>query len=324
MEIGLPGNLFTLPYKTLHFLATPSWIKDLWKFVYEHNIILQDNTPSLSLTSNADKFLMDIFQCHTFRKRELIQLNKCRKYLRVLSVSDILIGDGTQVSAAIKRGQRSNFIIPNSHWPNQEDPGPSAWATWRRAIKHTIEINNHVIPALQPTAWTHSKTRTYSWYYHQGLDRLLQRSNNGKWFYYVKTIRRGRQSRRPLYHFRGTLLSKPSGSTPASATPMSLHSVKFTGTLPLEIHPTTPSSPRNFTAFRTSIPSDQQSPITGITHLDNIPHIITCIENGQCSLVSDGSFFASSNQAAAAFVMGNEAAHRRIIGRCHVIGPPSS
>ena len=41
-------------------------------------------------------------------------------------------------------------------------------------------------------------------------------------------------------------------------------------------------------------------------------------------MVSDGSFFQSSQQSVAAFILGNEAAHRRIIGRCHIIGPTSA
>ena len=324
LELGLPGNLYTIPYKKAHFLTTNSWIKHLWKFVYDHNIILQDNSPPLSPTTNTDRFLMDLFLRHSFRRRELIQLNKCRKYLRVTTVGDILIGDGTQVSKSIKQGQRSNFVIPNTHWPNQEDPGPLAWATWRRAIKQTIELNNSVLPHLQPTCWISSKHRSYSWYYHRGLDRLMQRTNNEKWLYYVRSTHRGRQSNRPIYRFRGTLHSKPSGSTPASVIPMNIQSFKFMGTLPLECHTPTPPPITSLQAFIQSLPSDQQSPLKDISHLDNIPHIVNSIKRGNCALVTDGSYFPSTNQAAAAFVLGNEAAHRRVTGRCHVIGHPSS
>ena len=73
-----------------------------------------------------------------------------------------------------------------------------------------------------------------------------------------------------------------------------------------------------------SLPIQQQHPLKDLTLLNNEDHIAASIINGSCALVSDGSYFASTNQAAAAFVIGNEAAHRRIIGRCHVVGPMSS
>ena len=52
--------------------------------------------------------------------------------------------------------------------------------------------------------------------------------------------------------------------------------------------------------------------------------MIRSIRLGNCAIVSDGSFFPSTKQSAAAFSIGNEATHRRIVGRCHVIGPPDS
>ena len=117
LELGLPGNLYSHLYKKSHFLTSTSWIKHQWKFVQDNNITLQDNTPPLSHITDKDQFLMEIFLGQSFHKRDLIRLNKRRKYLKVMTIGDILNGSGTKVLKEIKYGQRSPSIRTNSHWP---------------------------------------------------------------------------------------------------------------------------------------------------------------------------------------------------------------
>ena len=81
LELGLPGNLFTTPYHSTHFLVTPSWIKHLWKFAYEHRILLHDHSPPLLPSTDKDQFLMEYFLSKSFRPWELKAINKCRIYL---------------------------------------------------------------------------------------------------------------------------------------------------------------------------------------------------------------------------------------------------
>ena len=85
IELGMPGNLFSTPYRQMYFLTTNSWIKNPWQFVNLHSITLQDSSPALDLTTDKDQFLMDLFIKASLPKRDLINLNKCRKYLKVLT-----------------------------------------------------------------------------------------------------------------------------------------------------------------------------------------------------------------------------------------------
>ena len=325
LELGLSGNLYTTPYATTHFLTTTSWIKQLWKFTSEHNILLQDHSPNLKPATNTDKTLMEIFLDNSFKPWELRAINKCRKYLKVITVGDIITGNGLYISPNISKGKRSSSITSTMHWPNQADPGPQAWSIWRRALKKLLNQTHSILPSLQPTQWITSDQRRYNWFYNRGLDRLLQRSNNDKWNFYTKIRHRGRQRRQPLYHYRGTLNSLPHGSTVASITHMNINIVRFTGSLP---SPTTPNplpTPINtFHAYKRSLVPNERHSILDISDLQHLPHIIDNIKQGNCALVCDGSFFPSTAHAAAAFVLGNEAVHRRIIGRCFVVGPPSS
>ena len=324
IELGLPGNLYTTPYKTTHFLVTPSWIKDLWHFTSIHHIHLEDHSPPLQHINNNDKFLMKLFLSHNIPKRDLQRLNKCRKYLKVLTIGDILTGDGTKVQQSIKFGQRSSSIIPTMHWPNQKDPGTKAWSTWRRFIRKCLELNNTILPAFRPTAWTNTNQRTFHWFYHRGMDKLFQRSANNKWNYYVRNRQRGRRRMHPLYFYRGQFNSLPSNSTPASTKYYCNTTVQFIGTLPLQDTTDTHPTPTSLQTFINSLHPQHRFPLLDISHLDHTQHIVRSICRGDCALVSDGSYFPSSLQSAGAFVIGNAAAHRRMIGRCHIVGHPTA
>ena len=324
LELGLPGNLFSASYSKSHFLVTTSWLKNLWQFTSTHGIILQDYSPPLSTSTDNDKFIMALCINENLPRRDLIRINKCRKFLKVLTVGDLITGDGKAIITSIKYGQRSSAYTSKMHWPNQQDPGQKAWSVWRRYIKKILEVNNKLKPSLQPSYWKENPNKTQNWFYHRGLDKLFQRSNDNKWKYYVKVIHRGRQRRSPTYYYRGLFNSLPLHATPATTIYKSGHLVQFTGTMPFHTTPHTPIPTRNIIDYRNQIPPPHNQPLQDISHLDHIPHIITNIEAGNCAVVTDGSFFPTTLKSAAAFVVGNEAAHRRVIGRCFVVGPQSS
>ena len=210
------------------------------------------------------------------------------------------------------------------HWPNQQDPGKKSWATWRRYLKKFLDVNNKLQPQLLPTIWLNSKHKQYNWYYHQGLDKLFQKANNNKWNYYVKVVQRDRRQRFPMYYYQGVFNSLPHGATPATTIFKGPNMVQFTGTMP-QTHSLSSNPPvNNMSSFRHLLSLRHQHILSDITHLEHIPHIINCIKNGTCAVVTDGSYYDSTSQAAASFIIGNEAEHRHIIGRCHVVGPTSS
>ena len=153
---------------------------------------------------------------------------------------------------------------------------------------------------------------------------MFQRCNDNKWKYYVKIINRGRQNRRPYYGYGGMVNSLPSQSTPATTIHKSGLIVQFTGTLPILPKQQTIEDFETINHYRDSITPQLNHPLQDISNEFNIPHIITSIQQGTCSVVSDGSFFPTTKRTAAAYVIGTEKSHERIIGRCFVVGPRDS
>ena len=127
LELGMSGNLFAIPYIKTHFLVTNSWLKNLWQF----EIMLQDQSPPLPTSSDKDKFIMDICLHNNLQRTDMIRINKCRKYLKVLTIGDIINGNGKSIISSIKYGQRSSAYTLTLQWPIQKDPGQKAWSVWR-------------------------------------------------------------------------------------------------------------------------------------------------------------------------------------------------
>ena len=55
--------------------------------------------------------------------------------------------------------------------------------------------------------------------------------------------------------------------------------------------------------------------------LEHINHIAQAIQQGNCAMISDGSFYPTTSQAAGAWLLGNEALHRQISGSAPSVGP---
>ena len=94
--------------------------------------------------------------------------------------------------------------------------------------------------------------------------------------------------------------------------------------MPLQSMPPPTPSITSFQEYKQTLRSSHQHIFDHLHHLDNIPHIISCIQSGTCVVVTDGSFYPSTLKAGAAYIIGNEATHRLIMGHCHIVGPPSA
>ena len=70
IELGIPGNIFAVDYKRYHSITTPSWIRSIWKFVYDFNINIQMRTTALAPTKTDDIFLMEAFVNQGYKNKK--------------------------------------------------------------------------------------------------------------------------------------------------------------------------------------------------------------------------------------------------------------
>ena len=200
-------------------------------------------------------------------------------------------------------------------WPIQANPDQVSWRIWRSAIRKTFEIYGKVAPGMIRAKWKQDLPRDYKWYHDHISDCLLRQTANNKWKMFRASIQRGRRATFPIYHCIQTELSSlPNHAKPASIIVCSAHRVKFTGSgLPATMTPNNQIS--SLEDYVNALPEKEKWPFQNISGRDNLNHIVNAIQSGNCALVSDGSFAQNNQQAAAAWVIGNEAFHRQLSGK---------
>ena len=174
LEVGLPGNIYESDYTTFQHLATPSWIKTMWKFLHTHQITIPMTSKALAATKTNDTFLILAFHQQGYKNSKLTTLNICRKYLQVVTLGDITSANGSLILPNVKAGIRDTTSSSLYEWPDQAKPHPKAWALWRQALKQTFECQGTVLPRFLTNTWSSNPARKFQWYFHPTHNILLQ------------------------------------------------------------------------------------------------------------------------------------------------------
>ena len=137
IEAGLLGPLFDNPIEVRWFNTTSSWVIETYKFCKKHKIVFTEPVPGLAPQSRNDRSIMEIFSHGGYSDKELTQLNRCRLYYRITTVSDI--ADGLGNSLSIRWLTRLPPTHPSRYkWPTQGNPTRSDWELWDAALRTTI------------------------------------------------------------------------------------------------------------------------------------------------------------------------------------------
>jgi len=321
VELGLPGPLLQQDYSKYHWLATDTWIKHAWLFLWEHDMSVEEEGPHLQCSREGDCFLIPTFHAAGFRGKQLQQLNRCRLFLQVTTLADICIGSGRSIAASAWNGTCDDSRPHYYRWPEQTRPPRSDWVVWQRALA-LIFTNSSPQRLLQTPlgSWTGHDTSWY-WFYSESDERLYRRKLD-QWYFHPRLP--GRASRAGTHRFSSQEYSTPNTSLPqdlARATIDVSHSaILCTGAFhELEV-PTTLTIPQKFGAFLTSQGDDVTWALGTSLPLDGAS-LAAAIASGTCMGVSDGSF--KENFGTAAWIL-VDPQHEdfRISGECVVPGDP--
>ena len=81
---------------------------------------------------------MDEISKKDFTTYEILTINRCRIYLQVLTLADIVDGYGEEWNPWYWKGTRDLHRLSTLIWPRQMKPAAKAWALWRRALRKTF------------------------------------------------------------------------------------------------------------------------------------------------------------------------------------------
>ena len=104
LELGVSGSLTDWNFALLGDCATDCWLKTLWHYCRSNEIGIIDPEAQLQLIRENDQFLMEVFINAKFTAAELIMLNQCRCFLKVITTADITNAYGKQLTPGIMEG----------------------------------------------------------------------------------------------------------------------------------------------------------------------------------------------------------------------------
>ena len=127
LEVGRSRGIFELPYAEIKQELTYSWIQDTLQFLDKTGISIQGETPNLQKWRENDSFLMDditLAQGTHITDADRKAFQRCRLYLQVNTLSDIVNGGGTHILTAAWRVRKDWTLLSSEAygWPYQPNP----------------------------------------------------------------------------------------------------------------------------------------------------------------------------------------------------------
>ena len=155
IEIGDNISILNSNYnKYKPLILTDSYAQNTWEFMSKHNITLDVEIDSIPLLRDGDSCIMRGFIDNpNIPRSSLAQLNRCRIYLKVFTVSDISSGDGTRIRDEVWHGRQFQTGRNICMWPIWGRPSLSSWSYWRTALKATFCTEKDKVLKLPLHQW---------------------------------------------------------------------------------------------------------------------------------------------------------------------------
>ena len=106
---------------------------------------------------------MDRLYQANFSADAILKINRCRMYLKVLTLADISLGDGGFIDPEMYHGRKSPYKDNTHQWPRQEKPPRSAWTQWQLAVDTVWSQHQSITPSLGP--WITKPIMKWKWFH---------------------------------------------------------------------------------------------------------------------------------------------------------------
>jgi len=166
LQAGVQKFIVNYNHKKYSPLVQPGWTSNMWKFTSDLGFQFQGWKNDLQHQRLEDKFIMEELMQYGFSIKELQVLNRCRKYLQVLTLADITNGTGDRISQNFLDGKRDPTRKSTFSWSEIPKPGYNAWIKWSEAIRSVFCQTDTGYLLKQPLGrWLHTEYSTWEWYF---------------------------------------------------------------------------------------------------------------------------------------------------------------
>ncbi len=191
--VGSLSPVFTLPYKVYGQWVGDYWMVSLWKHLSQVNMTLEiENAWCPKLARQYDASIMDLAVQFNLNHVQLREINACRVYLQVITLSDISDAAGIRLLPTAIQGVRDMQRHSSLHWPQW--PRPANWASWH-ILLYLLSTRGRLLRDLGE--WIDTTHQKWNWYYDASQDVVYHLSTANQWIKYTPatSLRVTRRSR---------------------------------------------------------------------------------------------------------------------------------
>jgi len=294
--LGARDIIFNLNYPHYEHMLPQTWLKSMWKFLHDQKLQVRGWQAKLLPQREYDPTIMEVFIQKGVGKSTLTVLNKCRKYLDVIFLSDICTGDGKRISALSLNAQHRCKHINTYSTTTQVKPSVGDKYMWKQYIHSCFCVGSNSSRLTQPLGkWTAATFTRFTWYYNKSSDTLLKRLTDTTFKIYSleTTHRTSNRYNKKWYKFLtiAKLKLMNDGNIWAATVEKDQHSkAQLDGTHPFE----TPDPIPNISTLQHQLQADRVP--TWIykyvpdKYLDKSKVIIKNMLSQKMRIVSDGSY----------------------------------
>lgn len=114
----------------------------MWKVIYDYGIEIENNIADFELPRETDSTIASNLAAKFHRgaitRSKLSKAIKCRKYLRVLTITDIAPGDGRSINNNILKDKIQLDRVRRLEWTVRGKHKATDWAAWRNMLKVSV------------------------------------------------------------------------------------------------------------------------------------------------------------------------------------------
>ena len=200
LEAGRQNSIFQIPYTEIKEELTYSWVQDTLRFMDETDIRITGGIPRLKMWRERDSFLMDdvsTTQGTHITKVDRRAFQRCRLYLRVNTLSDIVNGGGTHILGAAWKVKREWKSLSSEAyvWPYQPTPSREDVAAWQRVLGIVYAVCPRYLNFSKRLGAYYKHSRKHATWLWDRRSESLYTKHGRHWTRWIRMRRRTRTQR---------------------------------------------------------------------------------------------------------------------------------
>ena len=202
LKTGVMGCVLNADYSKFSKYVEDTWITSQWKFMWNAELHMKGWKLNMKKQREYDNALMEVFVNAGYDEETLKLLNKCRMHLQIITISDVVDGDGVALCPMAMEGRINPGRESIYTWQEAKKPSHTCWYKWREALKETLcGSSKHSTLKQRLGRWINEDHHRWYWWYHDETKRLYHRV--GQYYrVYRPSSRRSMNLRRPVRLFK--------------------------------------------------------------------------------------------------------------------------